>query len=180
MTKEDWRQIAATLPPGVDPRKLKAALAAIRSRGKIEAAANSYRLDSLKRRALLDALDDLPDLQISNREQLVQQLVGRLEENNRRARALERAIPKTPRLSYQEQKDAILNAWQSAGGDLHVSTPARGDPRGDAIPFLIIAVEIITGKTIGPRQAKREITECYRPCHFYCSGAAFIGKGDIK
>jgi hypothetical protein len=149
ITEDQWRSIIKTLPSSIDQGRL---------RNELERNAHGI----LSPRKLAEECRDrverckrfnqaLPKMEmIRNQDPLSQQLRQQIERDRQLAKSYEQiAKQKTPRKFLRQCR--VLWAWQSAGGDLGITTRPGRVPEGPVIPYFQ-AASVVVGGNLDPGQ----------------------------
>jgi hypothetical protein len=168
LTDDQWHSIEKTLAPGFDHEWFRSELERI---AYDNGSPRKLELECWDRVRLCKAFNRaLPKMElIGNRDALSQQLALQIQRETKLAKSYaQMAKERMPRKFLRQCR--ALWAWQSAGGDLGITTRPGRVPEGPVIRYFQAASVVVGGKTPGAWQIKG-IVKRYRRMNYTVIGS---------
>jgi hypothetical protein len=166
LSDSEWSAIARILAPEIDAPVLRALLDDLKRERRTPKEIEADLVSKIRNyEGFMRTLPDLPDQELhSHWKRWAASEIARLRKERIYYGKLTKSKDRHAHLTAK--KFGILRAWQVAGGELEISTPRKGSPRGAVIDYFAAAAPIIYGENPEPPTIK-DIVQRYRKKHLF-------------
>jgi hypothetical protein len=168
---QHWAALVALLPMGTDQAWFRGELERIRDTTREALVAERQHCRERERFWQSFVTNDLPEVQLPDKDAVAARLLERAEAFKQRADFLAQHEPKWKWWRLIE----LCALAERVGIDLHYTTPRKGPPHGSGICYVMSVSELI-GQSVGEHYA-REILKYF--AHMKMASAVLVGEGTL-